>query len=51
MQVCIEGRPIASRIGAKSQFWDADGYAVSVEQLALQHYASPEAGAWQGARA
>ena len=47
-QVCIVGRPIDSRVGAKSQFWDEDGQAVSVEQLALQHYASPEAGAWQG---
>ena len=49
-QVCIEGRPIVSKVSVKSAFWSVDGEAVSVEQLALLHYASPEAGAWQGAR-
>ncbi len=49
MQVCIEGRPIASKIGTKSMFWSADGEAVKVEELALQYYASEDGGGWQGA--
>ena len=48
LQICIEGRPIASKIGAKSQFWSVEGEAVKVEDLALQHYAAEEQGAWQG---
>ncbi len=50
-QVCIEGRPIASKIGAKSMFWSADGEAVKVEELALHYYASEDGGGWQGASA
>jgi len=49
-QVRIEGRPITSVLGAKSRFWAADGSAVGVEQLALLHYAAPEAGGWKGVR-
>ena len=49
-QVRIEGRPITSVLGAKSRFWAADGSAVGVEELALQFYATPEAGGWKGAR-
>ncbi len=49
-QVRIEGRPITSVLGAKSRFWAADGSAVGVEQLALLHYAAPEAGGWKGGR-
>lgn len=48
--MCIEGRPIASKIGAKSMFWSADGEAVKVEELALQYYASDDGGGWQGAQ-
>ena len=48
LQICIEGRPIASKIGAKSAFWSVDGEAVKVEDLALQHYAAEEHGSWQG---
>ena len=48
LQICIEGRPIASKIGAKSQFWSVEGEAVKVEDLALQHYAAEEHGSWQG---
>ena len=44
------GRPITSVLGAKSRFWAADGSAVGVEELALLHYATPEAGGWKGAR-
>ncbi|KAK9819580.1 hypothetical protein WJX81_006116 [Elliptochloris bilobata] len=47
-EVRIEGRPIASVLGAKSQFWSADGSAVGVEQLALLHYATEAAGGWRG---
>ena len=50
VQVCIEGRPIASKIGTKSMFWSADGEAVKVEELALQYYASEDGGGWQGAQ-
>lgn len=49
-QVRIEGRPITSVLGAKSRFWAADGAAVGVEELALQYYATPEAGGWKGGR-
>ena len=49
LQICIEGRPIASKIGAKSAFWSVEGEAVKVEDLALQHYAAEEHGSWQGA--
>ena len=49
-QICIEGRPIASKIGAKSAFWSAEGEAVKVEDLALQHYAAEQHGSWQGER-
>lgn len=49
-QVRIVGRPITSVLGAKSRFWAADGSAVGVEELALLHYATPEAGGWKGAR-
>lgn len=48
VQICIEGRPIVSKVGAKSQFWSVEGEAVKVEDLALQHYAAEEHGAWQG---
>ena len=48
LQICIEGRPIASKIGAKSAFWSVEGEAVKVEDLALQHYAAEEQGSWQG---
>lgn len=48
MQVCIEGRPIASKVGAKSMFWSAEGEAVKVEDLALQYYSSEDGGGWQG---
>jgi Fanconi-associated nuclease 1 len=47
-EVCIEGRPIASRVGAKSMFWSAEGEAVNVEDLALLHYASEHGGGWHG---
>lgn len=49
-QVRIEGRPITSVLGTKSRFWAADGSAVGVEELALQYYATPEAGGWKGGR-
>lgn len=49
-QVRIEGRPITRVLGAKSRFWAADGSAVGVEELALQYYATPEAGGWKGER-
>ena len=42
--------PITSVLGAKSRFWAADGAAVGVEELALQYYATPEAGGWKGGR-
>ena len=31
-----------------ARFYASDNSLVTVEQLALQHYASQEAGAWQG---
>ena len=36
--------------GLKSKFVGASGDQVTVEQLALEYYATPEGGGWQGAR-
>jgi fanconi-associated nuclease 1 len=42
----IPGRPISSVVGAKSVFYGLDDQPCSVEQLALQYYASEEGGRW-----
>lgn len=48
-ETALVARPLANPTGTKSRFYSADGAAqVTVEELALQHYASPEGGAWQG---
>jgi hypothetical protein len=49
-QVRIVGRPINCTAGVKSRFWGHDGQQCSVEELALQHYASDEGGGWLGER-
>eukprot|EP00898_Chlorokybus_atmophyticus_P003204 jgi/Chlat1/3885/Chrsp26S00304 len=47
-EVVLEGRPLNCVVGMKSLFFGFDDSMCSVEQLALQHYASSEAGDWQG---
>ncbi|WIA36406.1 hypothetical protein OEZ86_007718 [Tetradesmus obliquus] len=47
-EVVITGRPLNCTVGLKSRFYGLDGSQVTVEQLALQHYASAEGGGWQG---
>lgn len=47
-QVVIAGRPLTNATGAKSRFYAPDGEQVTVEELALQHYASEEGGRWLG---
>eukprot|EP00775_Hariotina_reticulata_P006708 gene6708-6929_t len=47
-ELAITGRPLNCTTGAKSRFYGLDGSQVSVEELALQHYATPEGGGWQG---
>lgn len=44
----IEGRPLGRVLGVKSRFYGPDDEQCTVEQLALQHYASQEGGGWQG---
>lgn len=45
----MDGRPLRPETGKKSVFVDAkDGNTCSVEQLALEHYASEEEGSWWG---
>ncbi|XP_022874836.1 fanconi-associated nuclease 1 homolog isoform X1 [Olea europaea var. sylvestris] len=46
-EVHAQGRPLNSKLGAKSIFYGEDGEQCSVEQLALQYYAG-EGGDWQG---
>uniref|UniRef100_A0A383VBR8 Fanconi-associated nuclease n=1 Tax=Tetradesmus obliquus TaxID=3088 RepID=A0A383VBR8_TETOB len=47
-EVAITGRPLNCTVGLKSRFYGLDGSQVTVEALALQHYASAEGGGWQG---
>eukprot|EP00878_Enallax_costatus_P015138 GHUV01015850.1.p1 GENE.GHUV01015850.1~~GHUV01015850.1.p1 ORF type:complete len:977 (+),score=369.04 GHUV01015850.1:95-3025(+) len=44
----VTGRPLNCNTGSKSRFYGLDGSQVTVEELALQHYASEAGGAWQG---
>ena len=44
----IRGGATNSEIGVKSTFWGYDDEMCSVEELALQHYASEEGGGWVG---
>ena len=48
LQVRIVAMPLASVLGLKSRFAGNGGEECSVEELALQHYASPEGGGWTG---
>ncbi|GAX84969.1 hypothetical protein CEUSTIGMA_g12390.t1 [Chlamydomonas eustigma] len=50
-EVVILGRPIASVVGVKSRFYNQAGLQVSVEELALEHYASEGGGGWKGLHA
>eukprot|EP00741_Cyanophora_paradoxa_P000119 tig00000057_g114.t1 len=51
-EVRVRGRPLeqagGTAVGARSRFWGWDDSIVSVEELALQHYASEAGGAWRG---
>jgi Fanconi-associated nuclease 1 len=47
-EVVIHARPLANPSATKSRFFAPDDSCVSVEELALQHYASPEGGRWAG---
>lgn len=47
-EVRIEGRPLTNTIGIKSRFYGYDGEQCTVEELALQHYASPLGGEYRG---
>ena len=42
-------QPLPNVLGIKSRFSAPDGSEITVEQLALQHYATPEGGGWTGA--
>lgn len=44
----LTGRPLESIVGMKSRFMGLDGEMCSVEEYALQHYATPEHGGWTG---
>ncbi|KAE9604958.1 hypothetical protein Lal_00036941 [Lupinus albus] len=46
-EVCVQGRPLNSRIGEKHRFYNEEGEQCGVEQLALHYYAG-EGGGWQG---
>ncbi|KAL2651124.1 hypothetical protein R1flu_019252 [Riccia fluitans] len=47
-EIQILGRPLNSVAGKKSRFYGYDGIQCSVEELALQYYASEEGGGWEG---
>ena len=44
----IEGRPLENQRGEKSRFYGYDGTMCTVEQLALQYYASSNGGEYEG---
>ncbi|GAB4815648.1 hypothetical protein N2152v2_002694 [Parachlorella kessleri] len=44
----IEAAPLSSAVGLKSRFQGLDGEQCTVEELALQYYASEAGGGWQG---
>lgn len=48
MKVRIEGQPLNSVLGIKSQFVGNGGDECSVEELALQYYAAEAGGSWTG---
>lgn len=50
-EVCIQGKPLAVVTGIKSRFYGYDGEQCSVEELALQYYASEEGGKFIGVHA
>ncbi len=50
LQVRIVAMPLTSVLGLKSRFAGNGGEECSVEELALQHYATPEGGGWTGER-
>ena len=45
-EVRITAQPLPNVLGIKSRFEGPDGAEITVEQLALQHYA--RSGAWEG---
>ncbi|KAI3439047.1 hypothetical protein D9Q98_001457 [Chlorella vulgaris] len=47
-EVRMVGRPLNRVIGTKSRFYGLDDEQCGVEELALQYYATDEAGGWQG---
>ena len=47
-EVRITAHPLPNVLGLKSRFRAADGSELTVEQLALEHYASDEGGGWTG---
>jgi Fanconi-associated nuclease 1 len=44
-QVCVQGRPLNSELGAKNRFYNEEGMQCGVEELALHYYAEE---GWQG---
>ena len=48
-EVRITGRPLSNQTGVKSKFYGFDGEQCSVEELALQYYATTTAGEFTGA--
>lgn len=48
-EVRITGRPLSNQTGVKSRFYGFDGEQCSVEELALQYYASSTGGEFTGA--
>ena len=45
-EVRVTAQPLPNVLGIKSRFEGPDGTEITVEQLALQHYA--QVGAWTG---
>ncbi|KAK2359800.1 zinc ion binding/nucleic acid binding/hydrolase [Trifolium repens] len=44
-EVCVQGRPLNSELGAKNRFYNEEGMQCGVEELALHYYAEE---GWQG---
>ena len=47
-EVRIVAQPLPNVLGIKSRFEGPEGEEITVEQLALQHYATPDGGGWTG---